>query len=447
MTKRKDSKYFFQRYYHDIAIAAEAIQTNKMRSILTALGIIFGVAAVISMLAIGNGARQEILEQMERVGVNNILIESVIPQNESGDENGQNGQQQRYSPGLTMKDVDAIAAIVPHIKQLTAVVEKNTFAVYQRKRNQVKLLGVQTAYFDLYEMQLADGAFFNDYQNELGAKVCIIDQNVKTNFFSRVNPLGHYLKCGNEWLKVIGVLDKSSKGRASGAQNGAIYIPANTMLLRYTNRALVNAATLKAASENDEDEEQNTEQKQQADYHQVNQIVVQMEETAFLLPATNVLERLLLRRHNKVPDYEITVPELLLKQQQATKDIFNLVLGAIASISLIVGGIGIMNIMLASVLERVKEIGTRLAIGAKRKDIVIQFIAESTLISVSGGIAGIILGIVLSEMIARVAGILTIVSFSSVLIAFGVSVSVGIIFGYLPAQKAARQDPVVSLRS
>jgi putative ABC transport system permease protein len=180
--------------------------------------------------------------------------------------------------------------------------------------------------------------------------------------------------------------------------------------------------------------------------HQLDKIIVQVNETNYLSPSAEVIKRLLLRRHSEIFDFEVTVPELLLKQQQKTNDIFNLVLGAIASISLIVGGIGIMNIMLASVWERIREIGTRQAIGASRKDIIVQFLSESTLISVSGGVIGIVLGIALAYIIEFMSDIKTIVSFFSVIIAFGVSASVGIIFGYLPAKRAANQDPVESLR-
>ena len=187
-------------------------------------------------------------------------------------------------------------------------------------------------------------------------------------------------------------------------------------------------------------------QSSSTNYHQLDRIVVQVEETEQLNPSTEVLSRMMLRRHSNVKDFEITVPELLLKQQQRTKDIFNIVLGAIASISLIVGGIGIMNIMFASVMERIKEIGTRMAIGAKKMDIVVQFLSEAILISVTGGFIGVFLGIVFSKVINEIADILTIVSPFSVVVAFGVSAAVGVIFGYSPAKRASERDPIESLR-
>ena len=184
----------------------------------------------------------------------------------------------------------------------------------------------------------------------------------------------------------------------------------------------------------------------ETNYNQLDKIVVQVQETEQLTPTTEVLSRMMLRRHSGVKDFEITVPELLLKQQQRTKDIFNIVLGAIASISLIVGGIGIMNIMFASVMERIKEIGTRMAIGAKKMDIVVQFLSEAVLISVTGGFIGVFLGIILSVAIHQIAGITTIISFFSVVVAFGVSAAVGVIFGYSPAKRASERDPIESLR-
>jgi putative ABC transport system permease protein len=184
----------------------------------------------------------------------------------------------------------------------------------------------------------------------------------------------------------------------------------------------------------------------ETNYNQLDRIVVQVTETEQLNPSTEILSRMLTRRHTNVKDFEITVPELLLKQQERTKDIFNIVLGVIAGISLLVGGIGIMNIMYASVMERIKEIGTRMAIGAKKMDIVVQFLSEAVLISVTGGFIGIFLGVIMAKLIEQIAGIMTIVSFFSIFIAFGVSAAVGVIFGYQPAKKASEKDPIESLR-
>ena len=437
----------FKRYGHDIRIALESILSNKLKSILTALGIIFGVAAVISMLAIGKGAQQEILDQIKMVGVNNILISPIVQQKDGGEEEGEK-QLNKFSRGLTLLDVEAIRSTIPAVKRISPEISFNSTIVLSGMRYTAKLVGVSNDYFELYNLPLSQGVFFNDYQEEYGIQVCIIGANIRAKFFSQVDPIGQYLKFDNVWLKVIGVLEKTNVSLTGFEEQGVnvyndnVYIPIKTMLMRYQNRALVNTklateatsvqvfggggmrgrVVVNSASASTASTETN--------YNQLDKIVVQVAETEQLTPTTEVLSRMMLRRHSGVKDFEITVPELLLKQQQRTKDIFNIVLGAIASISLIVGGIGIMNIMFASVMERIKEIGTRMAIGAKKMDIVVQFLSEAVLISVSGGFIGVFLGIILAVLIQKIAGITTIVSLFSVVVAFGVSAAVGVIFGY-----------------
>ncbi|MDR1583154.1 MAG: ABC transporter permease [Prevotellaceae bacterium] len=443
-----------QRYMHDIIIALEAIMSNKMKSMLTALGIIFGVAAVISMLAIGNGAQQEILEQIKMVGVNNIVIVPVINDNNKESEEGES-QSRKFSPGLTLADAKAIKAVIPGVENISPEVSYASALQYNGIRYPAKIQGVSIGYFKLYNLPLESGMYFNEEQDKYGMPVCIIGSNVRTKFFNEVEPLGKFIKFGNIWLKVIGVLRKTEITVSSfdnagvNVYNDNIFVPVTTVLLRYNNRATVNKPSSSGGviwfsggsirfNTNSSTEETN--------YNQLDRIIVQMSDTELLNPTTEILSRMILRRHQGVKDYEITVPEMLLKQQQRTKDIFNIVLGAIAGISLLVGGIGIMNIMFASVMERIKEIGTRLAIGAKKADIVAQFLSEAILISVSGGIIGVILGIVLSYLITMIFEIKTIVSIFSVILAFGISAAVGVIFGYAPAKKASERDPIESLR-
>jgi putative ABC transport system permease protein len=453
---------FILRYFHDIEIAVESIVSNKLKSMLTALGIIFGVAAVIAMLAIGKGAKQEIMEQMKMVGVNNILINPIIPDKSSSEEEGEK-QQKKFSRGLNMLDVDAIRETLPSVKRISPEISFNSTAVLNGVKYSAKLVGVSNDYFDLYNLPLVSGGFFNDFQEENGIQVCIIGANIRAKFFSKVDPIGQYIKFNGIWLKVIGVLQKTNvnltgfEEKGVNVYNDNIYIPIQTMLLRYQNRALLNTKLVSEASSmqffgggggmgrivvSGSDASSDAE----TNYNQLDRIVVQVSETEHLNPTTEVLSRMLTRRHTGVKDFEITVPELLLKQQQRTKDIFNIVLGAIASISLIVGGIGIMNIMFASVMERIKEIGTRMAIGAKKMDIVVQFLSEAVLISVTGGFIGIFFGVIMAKLIEQIAGIMTIVSFFSVFIAFGVSAAVGVIFGYSPAKRASEKDPIESLR-
>lgn len=462
---------FIKRYFHDIAIGVEAIFANRLKSVLTALGIIFGVAAVISMLAIGNGAEQEILEQIKLVGVNNIVITpSTFTVNE-GNSNGNGGSGddkpggKKFSKGLTLLDVDAIKEVLPTIERISPVISFNYSALLDGKSKPIVLEGIDNHYFDLFNMELAGGSRFNELQTEKGLPVCIIGDNIKTVFFRQEDPLGKYIKCGQIWLKIIGVVERrdftasASDELGISSSDNKIFIPVQTMLLRFKNRSLLRgdeiAEANKGGGENgmvviiggSAEDFGGVKMDNDKNLNQLDKIIVQVKETEQLNESANLIKRMLLRRHSDLYDFEVTIPELLLKQQQKTKNIFNVVLGAIAGISLIVGGIGIMNIMLASVMERIREIGVRQAIGAKQKDIIAQFLAESTLISITGGIIGIILGVVLSKVITVVFDIKTIVSVFSIFIAFGVSALVGISFGYLPAKKAAENDPVVSLRS
>ncbi|MEX0986631.1 MAG: ABC transporter permease [Bacteroidales bacterium] len=441
------------RYFHDIIIAIESILANQLRSLLTALGIIFGVAAVITMLAIGKGAQQEILEQIKMVGVNNIMITPIVTSEEGGDSEG-NGEKEskKFSPGLTLKDVDAIKEILPTLNRVSPEIAMNSSVIQGGKRESAKLLGVSNEYFEIFNLPLEQGSYFNDYQETNGIPVCVIGANIKSKFFPKEDPIGKYIKFDRVWLQVVGVMEKTNvnltrfENIGVNVMNDNIYIPVKTMLLRFQNRALVNTRKNTTQRRSYFMISVSPTQNTSRNYHQLDRIIVQVSESTELNPSTDVLARMLLRRHQEVKDFEITVPELLLKQEQRTKDVFNIVLGAIASISLLVGGIGIMNIMFASVMERIKEIGTRLAIGAKKMDIVVQFLAEAVLISVSGGLIGVLLGVISSALINKFAGILTIISPLSVFIAFFVSASVGVIFGYSPAKRASERDPIESLR-
>ncbi len=441
---------FYKAYIHDIAIAFEAIMSNKLRSILTALGIIFGVAAVITMLAIGKGAQQEILEQIKMVGVNNIVVFPLIESEDdqaSGEEvEDTNKKKKKLSKGLTLADVNAIQASLTTVKLVSPEVIINNNAYQNGMKFQTKLLGVNNHYFEIYNLTLEKGVYFDSAQSEKGMAVCVIGANIQSKFFPQSNPVGQYIKFGKNWLKIVGVLERNNI-KLSGYQNAGvnvindnIFVPIKTALLRYQDRSMVNALKVQEAARR----RNNT--KKVKNYHQLDKIVVQVKQTEDVQATVEVMSRMMLRRHSDVVDYEITVPELLLKQQQRTKEIFNFVLGAIASISLIVGGIGIMNIMFASVMERIKEIGTRMAIGAKKKDIVVQFLAEAVLISVSGGIIGVVLGVIASVLISKFLNIVTIISLFSVIVAFAVSVGVGVIFGYSPAKRASERDPIESLR-
>ena len=432
-------------------IPLQAILANKFRSLLTALGIIFGVAAVIAMLAIGNGAKKEILEQIKLVGVNNIVITPHLEQKEEKVEELEKSEKKKYSPGLNLKDMYAIQSVLPCVSKISPEVIIETRFVKDGLSRTGKLVGVEPAYFEITDFTLEQGHMFNERQLIAGDQVCIIGKNVASKFFSKENPLGKFIKCGPIWLKVVGITKEKSISKNSISNLGIrdynmdVYTPLKTILIRYKNRLLITKSMLEMANKGNEEEGEETNSNENY-YHQIDRLVVQVNNTENLQSSSEIISRLMERRHYGVTDYEITVPELLLKQQQRTKDIFNMVLGAIAGISLLVGGIGIMNIMLASVMERIKEIGIRLSIGATKKDIVLQFVIEAILISVCGGLAGIILGVILSFIASKVADVETIISSWSVIISFGVSALIGLIFGITPAKRAAEQDPIKSLR-
>lgn len=432
------------------AIALEAVIANRVRSLLTALGIIFGVAAVISMLAIGAGAQEEILEQIELVGVNNIVITPVVEQSEGAVEEAEGAAQaqkkKNLSIGLNFLDVQSIQRIVPGIDKISPEIIIETSVARKAFQRTTKLVGVTNAYFDISGFTLSEGKMFNQDHFDQGKAVCIIGKSISAKFFNGEEPLGKYIKVGKHWLRVIGVLEErliSQKAISSDLgirdYNMDIYTPLSTALIRYENRSMVTNAVIQEARRNQEGPVNKN-------YHQLDRLVLKVENSEQMTSIAQVLSKMLKRKHSQTVDFEIQIPELLLKQQQRTKNIFNYVLGGIAGISLLVGGIGIMNIMLASVLERIKEIGLRLSIGAKKQDIIYQFLLESVMISFSGGMIGVILGLSIAFGISALADIPTIVNFSSILLSFGVALTVGVIFGIAPAKRAAEQDPITSLR-
>ena len=448
-----------QRVLANLYIAIGAVIANKLRSLLTALGIIFGVAAVIAMLAIGNGAQKELLDQIKLVGVNNIVIKPIVEQKEEKIEE-QVGQKdkKKFSPGLTIRDVNSIMEVIPGITKVSPEIILDTYVIRNGLRRSAKLVGIEPAYFSIFNFDLLEGHIFNTEQQKIGAPVCIIGHAIKARFFPTEDPLGKNIKVGQHWLTIIGVLNEREVSSNSISKLGIrdfnmdIYTPVQSVLVRYKNRDKITAEALRLETMrsrgmiNGNSNDASTSEQEKKNYHQIDRLVIQVDNTQQLSESAEIISRLLQRRHYDVIDYEIEIPELLLKQEQRTNDIFNYVLFAIACISLLVGGIGIMNIMLASVLERIKEIGLRLSIGAKKSDVVQQFLFEAIMISVSGGIIGVILGISMAYAVSEVAGIPTIISFSSIVLSFGVAATVGLIFGIAPARKAANQDPITSLR-
>ncbi len=424
---------------------------NRLRALLTGLGIFFGVAAVIAMLAIGTGAKQSILDRMKLIGTNNIVVESVIPDDEGESEsaeatstsNNNESNKRPWSPGLTLEDFAALQNIMPSVEKVSPEIVLSTNFIQSAKLVKGRCVGVTNAFFELNNLQLSQGLFFHEQHLEGGRPVCIIGKNVQTKFFPNDSPIGKKIKAGNTWLTVIGVLEKRAASRESlqnlGIRdyNDDVYIPVTTALLRFEDRAKISNDDVRRRRGSDNEEE---------NYHQLDRVVVRVNDSRYLRASADVLARMLKRRHHDVVDFEIEVPELLLEEQQKTQETFNLVLAAIAGISLLVGGIGIMNIMLASVLERIKEIGLRRSLGAKQSDIIQQFLFEAVFISLLGGLLGVIIGVLAAQIITASFKIPAVVTAWSIILSFGVAASVGLVFGIFPARKAARQDPIKALR-
>lgn len=447
------------RYAHNLSIAFESLRGNRLRTYLTTLGIVFGVAAVISMLAIGSGAQQEILSQMELVGVNNLIVNAVSRDTKAsgsgsggeGEEAGSSGRGNRggksglnrFSPGLTRQDVEAIRRVIPEVDYVAGVVSYSGSLSHANRKLQGLLLGVDRDYFSIYHLGLASGIYFSALHERTGAPVCVIGERVRAQLLRDVEPIGARVKFDGVWYTVVGVLSLNSSAMSLGGAadlgiadfNSAIFVPLRSLDLRYIQRGSVSARDRKRILN-----------KIRLPDHELERIVVHVSDARYMRPVQEVINRLLTRLHLGVDDFSVIIPEELLKQQQRTRDIFNLVLGAIAGISLLVGGIGIMNIMFATVLERTREIGTRRAIGAQQNDIVVQFLGEAVFISVIGGLIGVVLGVVLSYTITHFAEIETVVTWGAVLLAFGVSAGIGILFGFWPARRAARRSPIESLR-
>ncbi|WP_420602511.1 ABC transporter permease [Flagellimonas sp.] len=440
--------------------AYRIIVINKVRTFLTALGIIFGVAAVITMLAIGNGAEKEILSQLELVGVNNIVIEPIPDEedenssDEESDEEGGATEQKRFSKGLDLLDVSSISKIVPSVKRLSPEIIMDTYVINKGKQNGVKLIGITNAYFETSNISLGRGTKFSEAQSNNAMPVCIIGEKVEKKLFTGESALGKQIKVKDVWLKVIGIIEekliseKAQENLGIRDLNQDVYIPIKTFLVRYKDRKIIHDKQLDFSGGIIMVGNQNGPKKRipRGNYHQIDRLTVQVNNSSELKGTAEVISRMLKRKHNDVLDFEISIPINLLKQQQKTKQIFNIVLSIIAGISLLIGGIGIMNIMLASVLERTKEIGIVRALGATRQDVIWQFLSESILISLGGGIIGVILGIIASFGLEKLTGIETILTISSILLSFFVATLVGLVFGVFPARSAANKRPIEAIR-
>jgi len=398
------------------------LRAHKLRSALTMLGMIFGVAAVIAMLSIGAGAQQQVIAFIEQLGVHNVIVEA----REAGD--SQTLQRVRkVSAGLSFQDLRSIQANVDGIVSSTARKKLLPTKLLPKPQGDVPMVyGVSPAYQKIAGLSVTRGRFFDDEEDKNAAPVCVLGQAATAGLFGGTDPLGQFVKVNQQWFRVIGVAGPQLTAQADVAglpaqdRNNLIYVPLNSAILRL--------------------EDSLSWQKDEIDA-----VYVTLAPAANVVSAGAVMRGLLDTSHRGASDFSVIVPAELLAEQQRTKRLFEIVMVAIASISLLVGGIGIMNIMLASVMERTREIGVRRAIGATRRAIVRQFLVETTMITVTGGAIGTIVGIVLSQLVAYFAGWSTIVSVVSVAIACVVSVSIGIVFGLYPAMRAAGLDPVRAL--
>jgi putative ABC transport system permease protein len=444
----------FQKLSYNLRMAIDSILQRPLRSFLTSLGIIFGVGAVIAMMAIGQGAQEAIIEQMRILGSDNVIIEPIVEQTEEEvTEDNSKEEPVRYSPGLTLLDARSIAAVVPGVVDVSPEIVYETNFLYAGRKRSGKLIGVDAPFFTHSSFELAEGKIFSPSQLMGAASVCVIGHGVKAKLFAQEEPLGKQIKIGRNWLTIIGVAKERRFSQNSLMELGVrdydmdIYAPIETVLLRYRNRARVSSEDIrKAAMEQGEETEEGATPKKKENYHQIDRLVVTVEEGADMYAVADIIRRMMQRRHNDVIDTEVKIPEEVLAQKQKATDIYNYVLISIAALSLLIGGIGIMNIMLASVMERIKEIGVRLSLGATKRDIIIQFLSEAVALSIVGGLMGVAVGFALSVVIENLSDVKTVVTPFSILLSFSVAFSVGVIFGYFPARKAASQDPVISLR-
>jgi putative ABC transport system permease protein len=409
--------------FSDITQAFSNLRAQKTRTMLTALGIVFGVGSVIGMLAIGSGAKEESLRFIEQLGVRNVLIDSRPTTSREEFQ-----QRRRSSPGLSDRDVRILQANIDGLETLSARRTLHPAGVLPKPSKDIpELYGVAPSYAVIHSLRLAEGKFFDESDNAASGTVCVLGEGAKVNLLGYGPAVGKFVKVNDAWLEVVGVLTEQlmAGSQNSGATmqdlNNIIYIPLNTFQYRFYDQS---------SSMKDD----------------LDGIELRLKPDADSVEVAKVVTAILNSTHHNTQDFTVTIPAALLAQQQRTQTIFTYVMVAIAAISLLVGGIGIMNIVLATVMERTREIGVRRSIGARRFDIVRQFLTESVLISVGGGLVGIGFGFFLAWLIARTADWKTIVTTASVVIAFGVSVAVGVVFGIYPAVKASRINPIDALR-
>ena len=407
----------------ELQMGIGSLLAHKLRTLLTMLGMIFGVGAVVAMLSITEGARQEMIRYIDLLGVNNIVVEaSEAPDRDTLIE------VRQVSPGLTFRDARAIMANTPNIASLS---ERKTFEptslLPSMDGDLPTLIGVQPNYTDIYSMSLIEGRFFTPEEHARSAPVCVLGERAKISILGYGNAVGKYVKVNEVWLHVIGVTapqataESEVEGLEADDRSNVILAPLNSVMRRFED----NNSYLK---------------------DEIDGIYIRVESEADPIETSQIVRAILNTTHNGASDFSVLVPADLLAQREQQQLVFQIVMICIAGISLLVGGIGIMNIMLATVLERTREIGIRRAIGARQRDIVRQFLIEAVMISILGGLIGIAAGFGGSKIIAGIAGWATVVTVISIVVSFGVSVFIGLLFGIYPAMQAAKLDPIEAIR-
>jgi putative ABC transport system permease protein len=405
----------------NIRLAIRGLADHKFRSFLTMLGIIFGVASVIAMLSIGEGAKREAIAKYQDLGVNNIIVREKKMTDEELEE-----VRAKFSQGLSIKDANVIKEIVPNIERIASQAEISIDVKYADKSVKSTVIGITPDFPTMMNYHLQKGEFISENHYNQRSKVCLLGAGVAASLYQHEDPIGKMIKIEDQWLEVIGILESKTLFTETVGElaardlNTDVYVPLSTFLSRFSRESILSS--------------------------EIQQITIQVTQSDRLIEVSGLINEILKRHHFNNEDYSIVIPYELLKQEEKERQIYNFLLGAIAAISLIVGGIGIMNIMLATVMERTREIGIRRAIGARKADIMSQFVSEAVAISITGGIIGVLLGVTLSLTVSLFTDVSTYIRLYSILIAFAFSVIVGISFGYLPAKNAANLKPVDSIR-
>ncbi|MDA1069126.1 MAG: ABC transporter permease [Verrucomicrobia bacterium] len=417
-----------------VKLGVKSLLLHKLRSGLTMLGMIFGVCSVIAMLAIGEGASHEAQERIKRLGSTNIIINSIKPPDQQ--DSGSSGGSYGIKYGVTYDDASRLQFTIPNVSSVLPLRIIRENVRFNKNQESCQVIGTLPAYPTMQGMEIVAGRFLSSIDEKHQRNVCVITSGLAARLFTYQSPLGSTIRVQDVYYQVVGLVretgtaeQRPQKGEMEGESlDNNVYIPLSTAKTRF-GETLIRRSAGGFSAETVE----------------LHQIVVKMENTDSVIAAEQQITGLLKRFHNQ-SDFELIVPLQLLREAEATKRMFNIVLGSIAAISLLVGGIGIMNIMLATVTERTREIGVRRALGAKKKDIVIQFLIETVVLSIGGGVIGVMLGVLVPLLVSMSTEMVTIITPWSVGLAFGISGLTGIAFGIYPASQAAELDPIEALR-